>query len=43
MNVVNLEHLRFLLEPGEAIRVSREGGGEDLQGDIAASCVSVAR
>ena len=30
------EHLRFPLEPGEAIRVSREGVGQDLQRDITA-------
>ena len=30
------EHLRFPLEPREAIRVSREGVGEDVQGDVAA-------
>ena len=30
------QHLRFPLEPGEAIRVSGEGVGEDLQRDIAA-------
>ena len=30
------QHLRFPLEPGEAIRVSRKGVGEDLQRDVAA-------
>ena len=29
------EDLRFPLEPGEPIRVSREGVGEDLQGNVA--------
>ena len=30
------EHLRFPLEPGEPVRISREGVGEDLQRDVAA-------
>ena len=29
------EDLRLALEPGEAVRISREGVGEDLQGDLA--------
>ncbi len=29
------EDLRLPLEPGEPVRISREGVGEDLQGDLA--------
>ena len=30
------EHLRFPLEPSEAVRVGGEGVGEDFQGDVSA-------
>ena len=36
------ENLRFPREPGEPVRVPREGVGEDLQRDLAVELVSVA-